>query len=332
MRTSVFSSQARVAGTLAGIAMAPSYPAAGWQSRPFICTPYVADPDGRLTATMPDCCPTRAYRPGTRTDCHLRTAYYRPRKTGPPHPLAVVHCRTHGAAFTLYPPGYAPYRRQPVLQLSPDGSPILHEKGRDAERADFDGTLFQSALDARDGVAWARESDGPYPPERYWPTQGRHLSLAARITGVARELGERVRVSIAMLLSVDGLGLHEGAQATGYRALGKAICDVLAKLKGQARRALDLLRCGALVGRWGEPLHWDAERGVLERAPPFPARGTGRDPEAGGFSSLPTKMGRGRAPDRSVGSARHERSSEPFRTGAVSLRGHLPGHGPPSGR
>jgi hypothetical protein len=301
------------------------------QSRPFICTPYIRGPDGQLVATLPDCCPIRACSPGTTTDCELRTAYSRPRKTGPPHPLAVVECRTHGAAFTLYPPGYAPYRRQPVLRLSPDGSPILHEKGRDAERADFDGTLFQSALDARDGVAWARESGGPSPPERYWPTQGRHLSLAARITGVARELGERVRVSIAMLLSVDGLGLHEGAQATGYRALGKAICAVLAKLRGQARRALDLLRCGALVGRWGEPLHWDADRGVLERAP-FPTRGTRRVPGAGGFSSLPTKMGRGRAQDRSVGSARHERSSESSRSGTVPLRGHLPGHGPPSRR
>jgi hypothetical protein len=280
---------------------------------------------------MPDRCPTRACSPCTRTDCDLGTAYYRRRKTGPGHPLAVVHCRTHGAAFTLYPPGYAPYRRQSVLRLSHDGSSILHPPGRDAERADFDGTLFESALDARDGVAWARESGGPLPPERYWPTQGRHLSLAARITGVARELGERVRVSIAMILSADCLGLHEGAQATGYRAIGKAICAVLAKLEGQARRALDLLRCGALVGHWGEPLHWDADRGVLERAP-FPTRGTRMGPGTGGFSRLPTKMGRRRAQDHPVGSASHERSSESFRAGTVPLRRHLPGHGPPSRR
>jgi hypothetical protein len=311
--------------------MASFYPASPRQSRPFICTPYVSGPDGRLVATMPDRCPTRACSPCTRADCDLRTAYYRHRKTGPGHSLAVVHCRTHGAAYTLYPPGYAPYRRQSVLRLAHDGSPILHPKGRDAERADFDGTLFESALDARDGVAWARDSDKPRPPERYWPTQGRHLSLAARITGVARELGERVRVSIAMVLSVDCLGLHEGARATGYRAIGKAICTVLAKLRGQACRALDLLRCGALVGSWGEPLHWDADRRVLERAP-FPTPGTRGEPGAGDFPRLPTKMGPRRAPDRPVWSASHERSSESFRSGPVPLRGPLPGHGPPSRR
>lgn len=238
----MFLSQVRVAGTLAGFALSPSYPVPRRQSRPFICTPYVAGPDGRLTATLPDRCPTRACRPCTRTDCDLQTAYYRRRKTGPGHPLAVVHCRTHGAAFTLYPPGYAPYRRQSVLRLSHDGSPILPEKHRDGERADFDGTLFESALDAR-------------------------------ITGVARELSEQMRVSIAMVLSVDCLGLREGSQAVGYRGIGKAICSVLAKLQGRARRAMDLLTCGALVGCWGEPLHWDAARRILERAR-FPRHGT----------------------------------------------------------
>ena len=259
--------------------MLQSYPASARQSRPFICTPYVPGPDGQWAATMPDRCPARACTPCTRTDCDLRTEYYRPRKTGPPHPLAVVHCRTCGVAFTLYPPGYAPYRRQSVLRLSQDGSPIFREKGRDAERADFDGTLFEAALDARDGVAWARASGEATldAPERYWPGQGRHLRLAARITGIARDLSEPLRESIAVILSVDCLGLHEGSRATGYRGLGKAICSVLAKLRSGARRAFYLLTCGALVGRWGEPLHWDAQRRVLERAP-FPTRGTTRGP------------------------------------------------------
>ena len=255
--------------------MPQSYTGPARQSRPFICTPYIRGPDERLAAKMPDRCPARACGDGVTGVCDLRTDHHRERKTGPRHPLAVVHCRTHDAAFTLYPPGYAPYRRQSVLRLSHEGSPIVREKGRDAERADFDGTLFESALDARDGVAWARESfEGALEaPGRYWAGQGRHLRLAARITGVARELSDKVRVSIAMVLSADCLGLHEGVQAKGYRALGKSICSVLAKLKGGARRAWDLLICGAVVGSWGEPLRWDARRGVLERAP-FPIQET----------------------------------------------------------
>jgi len=255
--------------------MSQSYPEPSCQSRPFICTPYVAGRGGRLCAKIPDRCPTRACSPCTTTDCGLRVEHYRPRKTGPPHALAVVRCRTHGCAFTLYPPGYAPYRRQSVLRVSYDGSSIFREPGRTVERGDFDGTLFESALDARDGVAWARESGSAIldVPERYWAGQGRHLRLAARITGVASALSERMRVLISMVLSVDCLGLKEGARAAGYRAIGKAICSVLAKLTGRARRARALLTCGAVVGSWGEPLHWDAKRRVLERTP-FPLGGT----------------------------------------------------------
>jgi len=255
--------------------MSQSYPVPSRQSSAFICTPYFAGPDGRLRASIPDCCPTRACGPSTTADCDLRVQHYRPRKTGPPHALTVLRCRTHGCAFTLYPPGYAPYRRQSVLTLSYDGSSIFREPGRNVERDDFDGTLFESALDARDGVAWARESGSVVlgVPQRYWAGQGRHLQLAARITGVARDLSERMRVLISMVLSVDCLGLKDGARARGYRAIGKAICSVLAKLKGRARRARALLVCGAVVGRWGEPFHWDAKRCVLERSP-FPLHGT----------------------------------------------------------
>ncbi len=253
--------------------MTPSYAERPRQSRPFICTLYFAAPDGRLCAKIPDRCPIRACGPPATIDCDIHPDHHRQRKTGPAHPLAVVRCHAHGVAFTLYPPGYAPYRRQSVLNLSYDGSSMIREKGRDKERADFEGTLFESALDARRGVAWARRSDVSDPPDRYWAGQGRHLRLAARITGVARDLSERVRVLIAMVLSVDCLGLKEGARTTGYRAIGKAVCSVLAKLKGRAYRARTLLICGAVVGCWGEPLHWDPKRRVLERAP-FPVCGT----------------------------------------------------------
>lgn len=265
--------------------MTPSYAERPRQSRPFICTPYVAAPDGRLAAKIPDRCPARVCGPRTTIDCEIHPDHHRQRKTGPAHPLAVVRCHTHGVAFTLYPPGYAPYRRQSVLNLSYDGSSMIREKGCDQERSDertnertdFEGTLFESALDARRGVAWARRSSLVDVPDRYWAGQGRHLRLAARITGVARDLSERVRVLIAMILSVDCLGLKEGARAIGYRAIGKAVCSVLAKLKGRAYRARTLLICGAVVGRWGEPLHWDPKRRVLERTP-FPIRGTGAAP------------------------------------------------------
>ena len=92
--------------------------------------------------------------------------------------------------------------------------------------------------------------------------------------GLARDLSDRVRSSIAAVLSVNHLQLREGSRAVGYRAMGQAVCGVLAQIKGGARRALQLLVCGNLTELWGEPLYWDIQRQVLERSP-FLATRTG---------------------------------------------------------
>ncbi len=259
--------------------MPQSYPTASGRSRPFICTPYKAGPKGRIVAEMPNCCPTQACSTGGATACAIWLDHERQRKTGPPHPLAVACCSTHDVAFTLYPPGYGPYQRQPVLRLSYDGSPIRGDEHNDEQRKDFAGTVFEAALDARDGVAWARRSapEATDAPERYWAGQGRHLRRTARLMGVAAELSDRVRESIARVLSVVLLDLREGSRSTGYRAIGKAVCSVLARVRGGARRAFYLLVCGAVTGDWGEPLLWDPKRRKLERSP-FPRCGTGTGP------------------------------------------------------
>jgi len=168
-------------------------------------------------------------------------------------------------AFTLYPPGYAPYRRQALLALSPDGRPIGSDRARAA--ASFEGTLFEAAIDAERARAWPRESGTATTGDKGWGTQGRHLRLAARLVGISSDLCERVRETIAAVLSVDSLLLREHSRAKGYRALGTGVCAVLARLTGAARRAFSLLVCGHLIGRWGEPLLWDEERKSVLRSP-----------------------------------------------------------------
>ena len=212
---------------------------------------------------MPSSCPARG--DPAESQCELAVHHHRDRKTGPDHPLAVVQCRRHGVAFTLYSPGYAPYRRQPVVRLAPDGVRIRAEG--EPLQADFESTVFEAALDGKEGRRWARDS-GDELPERWWSTQGRHLRLAGQLVGVALDLGERVRESIAAVLSVGTLVLRESSLAKGYRALAAAVCDVLLRLRGPAPvRASQLLVCGHLIGQWGEPLHWDAKRQVLWRSP-----------------------------------------------------------------
>jgi len=236
---------------------------------------------------MPSCCPYSG--PGD-PPCVLSILHRRPRKTGPRFPVTVVQCRTHGHGFTLYPPSYAPYARQPVLQLGPDGTSVQGEKASSPSGAagmesskgvsaglwtDFEGTLFHAALDAGEGRPWARDSLEEIP-DKWWPTQGRHLGLAVRLLGLAEGFGARLRESIAQVLSVDLLFLkdqeHWVRDHPGYRGLGCAVCRVLSLLKGGARRARDLLFCGYLVGRWGRPLHWDPQRKILEHLP-FPRPG-----------------------------------------------------------
>lgn len=242
--------------------MGESYCGRPCSCSPFVVTSYTTGAGGELVAELPACCPIGCVD-GSRA-CRVVRHHRRKRKSGPQHSLCVARCNTHETAFTLYPPGYAPYRRQSVLRLSPAGEALGSEEH--AKLAAFSGTLFDAALDAAQGRRWSRDS-GDGVPERWWSTQGRHLRLAAAIVGVGRDIGEKVRESVAAVLPFGALLLRDRSQARGYRAIGKAVCEVLEELHGGARRALHLLVCGHLIGQWGEPLLWDSERGVLERSP-----------------------------------------------------------------
>lgn len=250
--------------------MAPEYPSRPRLCRAFLVTSYTVDAAGQVDAVMPSRCPV-GVDASTGGECGVALHHRRARKTGPGHALCVVKCRAHGLAFTLYPPGYAPYRRQAVLRLTPEGDPIRREGS--AVQAEFEDTVFAAALDAKEGKRWVRETKAEVP-ERWWSTQGRHLRLTARLVGVAIDLAEKTRESIAAVLSVGLFSLRNLCQAEGYRALGAGVCSVLGWLQGRASvRAQQLLVCGHLIGQWGEPLHWDATRRVLMRSP-FCVHGT----------------------------------------------------------
>ena len=240
--------------------------------RAFIVTSYVPGPDGVPLAVVPPVCIQGAGPDGL--DCAVTIDHLRQRKTGPTHPLAVARCSVHGCGYTLYPPAYAPYRRQQVVKIAPDETPILSEEEGLGE--DYADTVFAAALDGADGVAWARSSDATIP-EHWWSTQRRHLRLAARLVGVARNLDDWIRESIASVLSASGLWQREHSGAKGYRALGTAVCGILKRLRGgHGARAFALLVCGHLAGLWGEPIRWDSCRQDLVRSP-FCRRGTTTD-------------------------------------------------------
>ena len=244
--------------------------------RDFVVTPYFPDAWGGLEPERPALCPLGVGGGGV---CEIGEHHRRDRKTGPCFPLVVLSCRTHRLGFTLYPPGHAPYQRQAVLRLGPDGSAVIGEGERPA-LWEYESTLFEAALWARTGRAGGRDS-GAGPARLWWSTQGRHLQLALRLLGLARELDCRGRELLAQVLVVDVLLLHELAKGlemcSGYRALGSAIGRVLEALHGGALRARRLLCSGHLVGHWGEPLHWDKVRRCFVRSP-FPPLASARPP------------------------------------------------------
>ena len=249
--------------------MAGSYPARPRSRTPFIITSYVAGPDGGLAAEVPTCCPCSTATEQCKVSVHDR----RFRKTGPSHPLVVAACATHEGAFTLYPAGYGPYQRRPVQRLSPDGRAVASAPEAGEPAGDWQGTLFEAAVDAKDGRAWSRCSEAESADGRWWTTQGRHLRRCTGIVGVAAGLADSVREAIAATLSVGTLVLRQLSAAKGYRAVGAAVSSVLQSLRGGAGRAFRLLVCGHLVGLWGAPWRWDPARQVMERSP-FSSDGT----------------------------------------------------------
>jgi len=237
-----------------------------------VVTPYSPNTAGVMRPALPTCCPDGKE---SGDPCKIGIHDWRNRKAGPGFPLAVGRCHVHQAWFTLYPPGFAPYRREPVLKLAPDGAPIIRDTEaermaarKDPLRQEFEGTLLQAAVDGRDGVAWRRPDDAS-ADGCSWSTQCRHLALAARILGLARDVPTRVVETIARVLPVATLHLRDQRSRIGhgYRSFGQAICSVLARLRLRSKRALAFLWCGYLTGCWGEPLLWDARRRVFERSP-----------------------------------------------------------------
>jgi len=226
----------------------------------FIVTPYFHVEDG-LDAVLPARCPVYI---DEGTACTIKAHALRRRKTGPTFPLRIAKCHTHHKCFTLYPHGFGPYARVPVIRCAPGGEDIQPEEP-EKPLSEFEDTLFQAALDAERGVAWARNSQNTIP-RQWWSTQLRHLGEAARILGLTRGLVDRVRDLIAATLRVPGLLLREHGVASGYRAIGEAVCAVLSQIAGQSRyRALGLLHCRHLATGRRRPRVWDQERRDFER-------------------------------------------------------------------
>jgi hypothetical protein len=230
--------------------------------RNFIITPYLPDATGTLRPLIPDRC--NDLRVDASTPCDLRAHHWRDRKTGPRFALLIVECRTHGAAFTLYPPGQVPYGRCPIVPVDLEGRALrrVDEDGSSEPGLAWDSTIARAALDAARGEPWPRSGDDWTGAAGSWRTQGRYLGQLAEIFGLiaAREQ------PLVGPLGVSALGHREAAAtylgAKGYQARGRAVWIIVDELQDARCDLLDLILAGGFAaGRWGQPRRWDVRTG-----------------------------------------------------------------------
>jgi hypothetical protein len=207
--------------------------------------------------------------------CVLVVHHVRQRKTGPRIPVAVLQCRTHRRAFTLYPLGHLPYGRLAIAPVGLDGELLRSTDGEpqmDGQRPPaWSTTLFGFAFAA------IHESMVKLTDPRWWATEApERLAQGAAILGVHPALSVPAADAIAFRLEIPRLVLRQAAaayaHARGRAARGRVLVGVLGEL-GDTCLLDRVLAAGACAGCWGTVTRWDAaSRGARGRV--FPGSGT----------------------------------------------------------
>lgn len=250
---------------------------------PFATTSYEPDEDGYLRPMLPMRC---AFAVGTKM-CSVFVDHYRPRRTGPGFPLAVVGCSAHPhGRYTLYPPGHVPYGRAPVVPYSPRGMPLLDGT---TGQLPWEDTLFGAAVDAARGEEYT--GDGPSGDARTRRTQRRRLEVAGRLMGVHPEVDDSARERIAARLGVPTMTLRTASRlwAADWTARGTAVLAVLLAITVDGAVLDRMLAAGAVSGLWAPPRRSRATRRTssMPRSG-LPERPTARSPR--GRSPPPTTL------------------------------------------
>lgn len=253
-------------------------------SRRFVIAPYPLDVNGQRHEPEVSACPVSLDAPKA---CRVELHHRRPRRTGPCHPLLVLTCEVHGEVFTVYPPAFGPYLREPMLAVTSEGlvrgltsaAPLASSVASCGTQAAacFEGTYFDAALDVVAGRIWPREASDYTCPRRV--TQVRRLREALAWLGLDPAVSGREREMRAEVLDVELVLLTEQARAlerdASLLAMGSAVKCVLDRLPGRPCLLDRLLGSGRAAGRWGPSARWDGTRGELRRVQ---FRGSGTHP------------------------------------------------------
>ena len=227
----------------------------------FAVAPYAPDEGGVLQVQLPE----RCVHAGPAETCSVYIDHYRPRKTGPGFPLAVVGCTRHPASrYTLYPPGHVPHGRKAVVPCMPTG-PL--PQSRASGQPPWPATLFSAAIDAAAGDvdSVSHRSTRDVSCRR---TEGRHLERAGDLLGLLPDVESRNQERIATRLQIPTMDLRSAAHAwtCRWQAQGRAVVAVLTALPVDGSLLDRVLAAGMVAGLWPRPQRWDPARSTWLRA------------------------------------------------------------------
>lgn len=221
--------------------------------RLYVVTEYHQDSSGIITANLPEFCPLHS---NGNLPCRVELHHCRPRKTGPPFALHVVICYIHCRIFTLYPPGWTPYSRKPLVHLALDFTPTNTDEGVDK----FTGTIFDAALDAAKHHFWPKESDADSLTPRF-STQIRHLQRTAILFGIEDPSKALLQQQLIQILQIPGQLLHDSSRnieiCGGCELRGRVISEILQALPNTTTIFQKLASAGHLAGLWPAPFMCD---------------------------------------------------------------------------
>ena len=162
--------------------------------------------------------------------------------------MMVAYCKTHDRYYTVYPPAWAPYVREPIVPEEQGGAGLVS----------WESTVFASAVDDR----WLKsyEHDG----KTSWHTHRRRLVRCGELLGLSGTfaVGEEVAAILVVPLHVHVAARKQFARGD-LHSQRRAVRRVLDSISVTARLWRQMVRAEYAAGVWGSPWWWECN-GVLE--------------------------------------------------------------------
>jgi hypothetical protein len=225
--------------------------------RAFVSLPYVqGGAGGSLRPPKPTSCPDPLATCNNR--CLIHFSRWRNRVHGPGFRLASMHCLTHSRRFTVYPPGWTPYGRAPLVLLDHSGRTVETE----GQGNRWNDTEFGALIDAARGNIWPEPVTlGPSVGEksgelvRSRRTQRRHVAGVMQLFSIHSTATLRDRERVTLKINLDVTALENAWQrirdGPSLVVRGKEGAWLLKQLPALVGSFSGLILLGEAQGFWG---------------------------------------------------------------------------------